>query len=44
MAHPSDVDSDLETEIREEMKKYGQLNNVIVHQVNFDIVYHLLVF
>lgn len=33
MAHPSDVDSDLETEIREEMKKYGQLNNVIVHQL-----------
>jgi hypothetical protein len=33
MVHPSDIDSQLEEEIREEMKKYGKLTNVIVHQV-----------
>lgn len=33
MVSPSEVDTELEDEIREEMKKYGQLNNVIIHSV-----------
>uniref|UniRef100_A0A915D5E8 Splicing factor 45 n=1 Tax=Ditylenchus dipsaci TaxID=166011 RepID=A0A915D5E8_9BILA len=33
MVVPSEVDSGLEGEIKEEMKKYGQLNNVILHSM-----------
>ena len=29
----SDVDDELEGEIREEMTKYGQLNSVVIHKV-----------
>lgn len=32
----SDVDDDLEGEIREEMTKYGHLNSVVIHKVHRD--------
>lgn len=34
MVSPKDVDESLESEIREEMKKYGQVNEVRVHTMS----------